>query len=551
MHYELVENKIRYNTSVINPNEIRELTDCDVDVFPQTLYDVSHDASIFEVIPQALVTPKDVASLCKLVRYVGEHTSANAPMNMTARSAGTDMSGGPLGQSIIVDFTKNFSHIKEVAEGYAITEPGVFYKDFDKATLAHGGQILPSYPASREFCTLGGMISNNSGGEKTLTYGKTEKYIRRVKMVLADGKEYEFRPLTLHELEQQKKFPSLQSEIYSKMHELIKTNRNLLQKAKPEVTKNSSGYYLWNVMYDRPDSKGGMEEVFDLTKLIVGSQGTLGLITEIEFALVKPKQHSRLLVVFLKDLKYLGTVATEIMKFKPESLEFYDDHAVSRDVLRAKVPKKVLMAEFTASTAVGAVYEAEQAQKALKDIAKSGVFGQHHEDLQTEVTRTIQETNKHWAIHHESYNMLRKQFGKLRVAPFIDDFVVPFSSLVEFLPRLYSILDQYSMTYTFTGHLGDGNLHVISLMNLRDPKAHKIIEQLSVRVYDLVHRFGGSISGEYNDGLIRTPFVKMQYGEEVCKLFEETKKIWDPKGIFNPGKKVGGTLKYAFLHIVK
>ncbi|MDE2041353.1 MAG: FAD-binding oxidoreductase, partial [Patescibacteria group bacterium] len=101
------------------------------------------------------------------------------------------------------------------------------------------------------------------------------------------------------------------------------------------------------------------------------------------------------------------------------------------------------------------------------------------------------------------------------------------------------------------GHVGDGNFHIIPLMNLADEKSHKIIEELSVKVYELVHEFKGSITGEHNDGIIRTPFIKMQYGEEVYRIFEEVKKIWDPKGIFNPGKKVGGTLEYAFKHVVK
>jgi len=574
---------------VINQKEITELTGCEVDVFPQTLYNVSHDASIFEVKPEAFVHPKDIASLCKLVQYVSTHSDEsghgdigfgrNGGMNITARSAGTDMGGGPLGQSIIVDFTKYFNHIKEVGDGYAVVEPGVYYRDFDKETLAHGGQILPSYPASRELCTVGGMTANNSGGEKTLTYGKTEKYIRRLKMVLADGKEYEFKPLTLMELEQQKGMPNLQSDIYHKMYELITTNRDILEKARPEVSKNSCGYYLWNVMYDRPILNGeksvNTEKVFDLTKMIVGSQGTLGLVTEVEFGLVKPNPHSRLLVVFLKDMKSLGRVASEIMKFKPESFESYDDHTfrvavkflpslikqlkgnVFRlaigflpelwAVIRGGVPKMVLMAEFTATTAGGALYEAMQAEKALAELSEAGVFSHK---IRTEVTRSASATDKYWVIRRESFNMLRKHSGKLRTAPFIDDFVVKPEHLSEFLPQLYDILDQYRLTYTIAGHVGDGNFHIIPLMDLREPKAHKIIEDLSVRVYKLVHKFGGSITGEHNDGIIRTPFVKMQYGEEVYALFEQTKKIWDPKGIFNPGKKVGGTLEYAFEHIV-
>ena len=576
---------------MFDPKQLSKIIEGKVNVNPSALEIVSHDASLFEVRPKAIVSPKNVTDIEKLVRYVSDYnyhfslspkklsdngaSSKNHKLSLTARSAGTDMSGGPLTDSIVVDFIASFNQVKGVIEkplgsiggiditGSVVTQPGVYYRDFEKATLAAGGQIMPSYPASRELCTIGGMLANNSGGEKTLTYGKTERYVRRIKMVCADGKEHEFTPLSMHELEQMKKFPSFESDIYRKMYELITKNYDLLDKAKPVVSKNSSGYFLWNVW----DKEKG---IFDLTKMIVGSQGTLGLITEAEFGLVKPKKFSHMLVVFLKDLSQLAPTAGHIMQFKPESFESYDDHTfkvamkflptlVKRmkgnivslgfqfipemmAVLRGGVPKMVLMAEFTSDSDEEALAAAQKAHDSLKE---------YHE--QTLVTKTAKQSNKYWVIRRESFNMLRQHVKGVRTAPFIDDFVIPPSTFPQFLPRLYAVLGQYErdLTYTIAGHVGDGNFHIIPLMNLADPKAHKIIEDLSVKVYKLVHEFNGSITGEHNDGIIRTPFVKMQYGEEVYKIFEEVKKIWDPQNIFNPGKKVGGTLQYAFDHIVK
>lgn len=542
---------------MLNIREISNIIEGDIDVSNSSLELASHDASIFEVRPSAIIRPKNSEDVKKIVRYVAN----NQGISLTARSGGTDMSGGPLTQSISVDFLKYFNKIKKVENGYAITEPGVYYRDFDKATINKDGQILPSYPASREICTVGGMVANNSGGEKTLTYGKTERYIRRIKMVCADGKECEFTPLTLSQLEQAKKFPTFESEIYRRMHDLIVENYDHIQAARPKVTKNSCGYYLWNVLNKE---KG----IFDLTKLIVGSQGTLGLITEIEFALIKPKLYSRLLVVFLKDLKLLAPTAEHIMKFKPESFESYDDHTfkvaikflpqLMRQmggnifklgfsfipevwaVIRGGVPKMVLMAEFTADTEEQALKIANEARSSLKDL---------HEE--SRVTQNSEDAHKYWVIRRESFNMLRHHVKKLRTAPFIDDFAVLPEKLTEFLPRLYSVLDQYKLTYTIAGHIGDGNFHIIPLMDLRETYSHEVIKELSVKVYELIHEFGGTITAEHNDGMIRTPFVKMQYGEEIYKLFEETKKIWDPKGIFNLGKKVGGNWEYAMDHIVK
>jgi FAD/FMN-containing dehydrogenase len=211
-------------------------------------------------------------------------------------------------------------------------------------------------------------------------------------------------------------------------------------------------------------------------------------------------------------------------------------------VLDGGVPKLVLMAEFTADT------DKEALEKALN--AQAALDSSHQK---TKVTKTAKDLAKYWVIRRESFNMLRQHVHGLRTAPFIDDFVVPPETLPEFLPKLYAVLDPYKkdLTYTIAGHVGDGNFHIIPLMDLDLGKSRHIIEELSVKVYELVHAFKGSITGEHNDGIIRTPFIKMQYGEEVVRLFEETKKIWDPKGIFNPGKKVGGTLEYAMAHIVR
>lgn len=560
-------------------DELKKTIQGEIATDDKTLVQDSHDASLFEVRPKVVVFPKDVRDVEALVRFISGHKKDDPTLSVTGRSAGTDMSGGPLSESIVASFTKHFNHVKEVVEapqgtlrddfshvkvsGYAVTEPGVYYRDFDTATLEKGGQILPSYPASRELCTVGGMIANNSGGEKTLVYGKTEQYIRRVKMVCSDGEEHEFKPLTLDELDDKKKAGGFEGELYTKMQGLIDSHYDDLMAAKPIVSKNSCGYYLWNV-YDKA------RKIFDLTRMIVGSQGTLGLVTEVEYALVKPKKFSHLLVIFLTDLKRLGETATHVLEHKPESFESYDDQTLKVAfkflpqlmkqmggnlvtlglefvpemvaVLEGGLPKLVLMAEFTADSDEEARKKAEEAQASLKSF---------HE--KTRVTKTVADENKYWVIRRESFNMLRKHIHGVRTAPFIDDFVVPPKVLPEFLPKLYAVLDPYKkdLTYTIAGHVGDGNFHIIPLMNLADEKAHQIIEELSVKVYQLVHEFHGSITGEHNDGMIRTPFIKMQYGDEVYRLFEETKKIWDPQNIFNPGKKVGGTLEYAFSHIVK
>src|SRR3989338_1685264 len=185
-------------------NQIREVIKGEIVADEKQLKSYSHDASIFEVKPELAVKPKDVDDIKNLVKFVAENKLSDPSLSVTARAGGSDMSGGPLNESIILDFTAHMNKVIEVGVDYAITEPGAFYRDFEKETLKKG-LLMPSYPASRELCAVGGMVANNAGGEKSLRYGKTENYVEELNVVLSDGNEYVLKPLTIDELEQKKR----------------------------------------------------------------------------------------------------------------------------------------------------------------------------------------------------------------------------------------------------------------------------------------------------------------------------------------------------------
>ncbi|MFY9493071.1 MAG: FAD-binding oxidoreductase [Minisyncoccia bacterium] len=539
-------------------SKIKEFFKGEVSVSELDLEKYSRDASLFKIRPQIVVFPKDVEDIKGLVKFVSDNKSKQPNLSLTMRSGGTDMTGGALSESIVVDVSKHINQFKEIGADYAVAEPGLFYRDFEKETLKKN-LLLPSYPASREICAVGGMVANNAGGERTLQYGKTIDYVPELKVILRDGQEYTVQSLSPSELEEKKNAGGLEGEIYNKISNLVISNYDLLQKAKPRVSKNSSGYYLWDV-YDP------VKKTFDLTKLLVGSQGTLGVITEIKFRLIEPKKHRRLLVIFLKDMKSLAQITQAILKFKPESFESYDDHTFKVAIrflpeLARKLkgglihlgfnflhefwliflkgmPKMVMLAEFSGETEEEVYQKARAAEKSLEKFR-----------LDTKISMPGYDTEKYWIIRRESFNLLRQKIKNLRAAPFIDDIIVKPDHLPQFLPQLYAILDAYPVIYTIAGHVGDGNFHIIPLMDLADPKAKNLIVQISRRVYDLVIKFGGSMSAEHNDGLIRGPYLKQFFGPEVYGLFEEVKKIFDPAGIFNPGKKVGARLDYSLSHL--
>ncbi len=541
--------------------ELKDIIKGEISSDEKELSVYSRDASIFEIEPQLVVKPKDTEDIKNLVKWVAGNKASNQELSLTARSGGTDMTGGVLNDSIILDFTAHFDRVLEVGDNYAITEPGVFYRDFEKETLKKN-LLLPSYPASRETCTVGGMVANDSGGEKSLRYGKTENYVEELNVVLSDGEEYVLKALTFEELEQKKFQNNFEGEIYRKMHDLLESNYELILKAKPNVSKNSAGYALWNIY--RSDQYSHSK--FNLAQLFIGAQGTLGLITKIKFRLIKPKKYSRLLIIFLKDLKSLGEVVNMVNKSEPESFESYDDHTFKlaikilpdlikrmgiiamfkfipdiRAILTGGIPKMVMLVEFTDNEERELMDKMKKCQKDVSDR-----FG-----VKTIITKNDADAQKYWIIRRESFNLLRKHVQGKKTAPFIDDVIVRPEYLPEFLPKLNAILDRYKnyMVYTISGHPGDGNFHVIPLMDLSDEKSKQIIPELSEKVYNLVLEYHGSITAEHNDGLIRTPYLEKMYGSEVYKLFEKTKQIFDPKNIFNPRKKVGSDMNYAMEHI--
>ena len=555
----------------MNINEIKTKIKGEVDVSEESLAKYSHDASIFEVRPQAVVCPKDSEDVKNLVRWVASKKQPPlAPplekggkderkLSITARSAGTDMSGGPLNEGLIADFTTHFNRILAWGPNFVDIQPGVYYRDFEPESLKRN-LLLPCYTASKSLNTVGGMVGNNSAGEKTLAFGQTKDFVEELSVVLADGSECVFTDLEQNELEQKFKLQTLEGDIYRKIFHLIKENKKIIDAAKPKTSKNSAGYLLWEVW-------DGVK--FNLAKLIVGSQGTLGLVTKIRFRLVEPKPKSSLLVMFLKDTENLGDIVADVVEHKPESFESYDDQTLHMAIrflpgmikkmkgnfislawqflpeawmaLSGGMPKLVLIAEFTGDN--------QEIVNEKASLLKREVEGKFK--IKTRICQSQAEVEKYWTIRRESFALLRQHVSGRSTAPFIDDIAVVPEKLPEFLPELTKILDKYKdkIIYTVAGHMGNGNFHIIPLMNLADASQRLIIPKLANEVYDLVLKFGGTITAEHNDGLIRSPYLEKQFGPQIIKLFEEVKNIFDPLNIFNPGKKVGSSLDYALEHI--
>lgn len=523
----------------------------------------SHDASMFELRPQLVVKPKDSADVQTLVRLVASKKAKMPDLSVTARSAGTDMAGGAINESVIVDFNAHFTKIERVTAEEAQTQPGVFYRDFEKETLKHGA-LMPSYPASRELCTVGGMVANNSGGEKSLEYGKVKDFVKELRVVFADGNEYVVKPLTKKELDKKIAGKDYEGNIYKRIFDLCEAHYDEIKAAKPHVSKNSMGYTLWEV-WDRETG------IFDLTKLIVGSEGTLGFVTDITYRLIPARPHSGLLVLFLKDIDQLGELIPKILKHKPATFESFDDATLWLSIrfmpsflkllgvkrfihllitlipdglqLLRGIPKLILMVEFNGQT------EEEVREKVRALHRELSHMRARYEINGFEEDPTEGMSEKFWIMRRYSFQLLRSKVKDKHTAPYIDDFAVAPKHLAEFLPQLQKIIKKYKLFATIAGHMGDGNFHVIPLMKIEDPRERAKIEPSQKEVNELVLKYEGSLSGEHNDGLVRGPWLEAQFGKPIVELFREVKRTFDPDNIFNPHKKSDADWKYSYEHI--
>lgn len=523
----------------------------------------SHDASMFELRPELVAMPQDSDDVQTLVKLVSSQKKKMPHLSVTARSAGTDMAGGAINESIIVDFTKHFNVIRQVSATQGQTQPGVYYRDFEKETLKHGA-LMPSYPASRDMCTVGGMVANNSGGEKSLEYGKVKDFVDELKVVFSDGREYTVKPLNKAQLMKKMTQGDFEGNIYKRIFELCEKHYDEIKAARPHVSKNSMGYTLWEV-WDRETG------IFDLTKLIVGSEGTLGFVTDITYRLVPHRPHSGLLVLFMKNINDLGELIPVVLKHKPATFESFDDATLWLSIrfmpaflkllgvkrfihllitlipdglqLLRGVPKLILMVEFNGETEEEV---REKVHQLHRDLAH---YRARYEINGFEEDPSEGKSEKFWIMRRYSFQLLRSKVKDKHTAPYIDDFIVPPEHLVEFLPRLQKIIKKYKLFATIAGHMGDGNFHVIPLMKIEEKSERAKLQPSQKEVNDLVLKYGGSLSGEHNDGLVRGPWLEAQFGKEILGLFKEVKNIFDPANIFNPHKKSDADWDYSFSHI--
>lgn len=492
----------------------------------------STDGSIFTLMPSAVVYPRNTTDVRKVARFSWQLAERGKKLPITGRGKGTDQGGGALGEGIMMVTTAHMNKLLDMDSSSVTLQPGMLYGDLQRTLHSHG-RFLPPYPSSIEFSTLGGAVANNACGEKTLKYGSTADYVKGLEVVLANGQVIRTRPLSKRELNKKKGQTDMEGDIYRAIDGLLLDNADLIDSAKPQVSKNAAGYALWDIR--------GPKGTFDLSRLIVGSQGTLGLVTEITFNTESFSPDTHLITVFFDDLEKAAQAVASIDKLNPSAMEIVDHnllefidqnhpHGLSslKDVLGTEdIPKAVVLVEFDDSKTSVRKRKAKKALKSLRKLA-----------IETRITTDPEEQEEQWKIRRSAAAVIWEGKGKKKALPIIEDGVVPVEKFPEFLHNAYALFDKYNLKIAVWGHAGNANFHMQPFLDLDSTGDRQIVFKLMDEFYQMVIALGGSTCGEHNDGRLRAPYLKDLYGDETYELFRQVKQIFDPHGILNPGVKI-------------
>lgn len=499
----------------------------------------STDASILEVKPALIVYPRTTNDIRKVARFSWQLAEKGHVLPITARGGGTDLTGAAIGKGIIMAFPAHLNKILELDTKQRLVrvQPGVNFKSLQETLHTHGF-FLPPYPASYQYSTIGGAIANNSGGEKSFSHGTMRDWVEKLEVVLANGEVIQTGRISRKELNKRKGLPTLEGEIYRAIDGIVTENAELLDKEGlgPDVTKNSVGYDLVDIK--RRDGS------FDLTPLFIGSQGTLGIITEAILKVAPYSPHGDLVVAGFSDIDGALQAIDAVHPLKPDAIEMVDKHLLD---FAAKHQGTALPAELTPAGATPAILlfiscddpSGRSRTKASKKVLK--VLRPLTENVIA--TSDPDEQEKLWALRHAAAAVTNFDSGGKAALPIVEDGIVPAVAFNQFIAEAYQLFERHHLEVALWGHAGDSNLHMQPLLDLKKlgdrQKAFKLMDEY----YKLVIKLGGSIAAEHNDGRLRAPYVAAQVGEDMHQLYVQLKTACDPHGTLNPGVKTGTTLK--------
>ncbi len=504
--------------------ELRKLVSGEVrfDAFSKVLY--STDASIYQMEPVGVVIPLDKDDVLAVV-----DVARRSGVPILPRGGGTSLAGQTVNHAIVIDFSKHMDGILEVnrEEKWARVQPGMVLDQLNRHLLTHRLQYAPD-PSTSNRASVGGGIGNNSCGSHSVLYGKTSDHVIEVNTVLSDGSEARFGTIDGPELESKLSGENLESEIYRRVLSISQENRKEILARYPTIMRRVSGYNLDQFLNEGP---------VNLTQMLVGSEGTLSIITEAKVNLVPRPKETALAVVHFRELAEACEATSVILEHHPAAVELVGKMLLDRT--RESIgfarkmsfingePGAVLVVEFNGESELEA---SSKTAKLEQDLALKGLGY----DCVTILDRAAQANV--WAVRKAGLGLLMSVRGGAKPIPFVEDTAVDPERLGEFVRRFDEIVKGHGTDAGYYGHASVGCLHIRPLVNLKSQEGIDTMVSIASEIGDLVKEFGGSFSGEHGDGIVRGVWTEKMFGSTIYQAFRQVKEAFDPQGIMNPGK---------------
>jgi FAD/FMN-containing dehydrogenase/Fe-S oxidoreductase len=496
------------------------------DTVSRALY--STDASVYQIEPLGVVIPKSAEAVVHAVNI-----AARQGVPITPRGGGTSQAGQSIGAGLVLDTSKYLNRVLEINpdERWARVEPGVVLDDLNAILRPHNLRFAPDV-SSASRATVGGMMANNSSGARSVVYGKTINHVREQRVVLSDGHLAHLRPLRPDQLEAARAGDSIEARAYRAVPDLAARHAPEIDRRFPKVLRRVGGYNL--------DEFVDLSRPVDLTKILVGSEGTLGFIVEATIGLVPlPAAKAVLTIEFDELLDALGATPL-VLRHRPSAVEVMDDfilrHAKENAALEAQRRSMIshdgsslLCVEFYGERQDELVGKLEALER---DLAGAGLRCRCRQVTDPAAQQRI------WSFREAALGLSMAMKGDGKAISFVEDTAVAPGKLRDYIQRFTGIVQRHHTTAGVYAHASVGCLHVRPVVDMKTADGVAKFEAIANEVAELVLEFGGALSGEHGDGLVRGAFNEKMFGSELYQAFRQVKATFDPQGLFNPGRIV-------------
>ncbi len=486
----------------------------------------STDASIYQIVPLAIVLPKEKKDVEAVVRIAGEHG-----LTLLPRGGGTSLAGQTVGKSIVIDFSRYMNRLIEVnpEERWARVQPGMVLDELNQQLKSYGLHFAPD-PATSSRANVGGMVGNNSSGTKSILYGKTVDHVLEAEILLPDMTRMNLRELSDPEWKQKTVQPGREGEIYKGVQELLEQHAEEIRQRFPKVMRRVGGYNLDEFLDERSRN---------LSKLITGSEGTLAVTLELKLNLEPLPKHKSVVVAHFAELKEAIRAVKPMLDFQPAAVEILDCTVLrmSRENLTTRRhshfidgdPAAVLITEFYADSVEEVMERPRRMIEALGELGLGYAFPHYPEGKEYEDV---------WLTRKKGLGLMLGIKGDKKPLPFIEDACVPVEVLPEYIEEVLAVCRKYETEVSMYAHASVGVIHVRPILDLRQKSDIENLVHIAGDTFDLVMKYEGSWSGEHGDGLVRSSFNERFFGPELYGAFKKLKQLFDPEWRMNPGKIV-------------